>query len=201
MSKLPFDTYELTAKEAVSRVSGLRKPTAEKLDALHEHEAAHPNYEGGRKTVLDVIEERIGQLEVDEPAEGTARGGPAPADEPEVVDPETDDETATEPQEGLEEEAEPADEPEPTVVPAEKPTAPSNPPKKPEGSEPEAGVPVTAPPAAGETVLIEHDGQTHEGVIDCCKEGYVVVLKDGAETRVFVEEVRPKDTAAAPATE
>lgn len=107
---LPFDTHDLTVSESRRAIADADL-SAEQIAELHAHETEHPDYDGGRKGVKDALEEKLGELEVEEPAEGLAREG----EEVEVVE----EEEAPEPEPAVEDEAateEPEGAPEPEIV-------------------------------------------------------------------------------------
>ena len=67
--------HEMNADAAISYVAGLQE-APEMFHTLLKHEQAHPRYPGGRKTVKDAIQERIGET-LTASSDGLARG-PAP---------------------------------------------------------------------------------------------------------------------------
>lgn len=56
---------------ARERILGLA--SADEVRAIHALERAHPEYDGGRSGVLNALEERLGELRVDDPKPGLAR--------------------------------------------------------------------------------------------------------------------------------
>jgi len=66
-----LDTHKMTVDQTLFALERETTLTKRQLEMLHDHESNHPKKP--RKGILDALEERIGQLEVDEPAEGLAR--------------------------------------------------------------------------------------------------------------------------------
>lgn len=64
----PARLYGMNAIDTRAYITKVEDPLA--LDQIHAWERAHPEYSGGRTTVLDAVEERRGELEVDDPNEG-----------------------------------------------------------------------------------------------------------------------------------
>lgn len=79
------DTWKLNADEAVEQIAALDAP-ASTFRELHARERARRG--GARKSVLDAIEEKIGQASVPQPAEGLARapGPDQPKEATELAD-------------------------------------------------------------------------------------------------------------------
>lgn len=61
-------THGWDVSDAEAAIAGQEETAV--LESWHAGECAHPQYEGGRKGVKDAIEERLGELRVEEPAEG-----------------------------------------------------------------------------------------------------------------------------------
>lgn len=76
---LPFDTHDMSASQAIEAIGALEDPEQITLEALHYHEGDHPQYDGGRKTVLDALEERIGEVEVEPEGDGEPEGAEVPS--------------------------------------------------------------------------------------------------------------------------
>lgn len=62
------DIREMGGPAAIAYVETIEDQA--KLRALHAQEREHPKYAGGRRTVLDAIEEALGEEEVEDPNEG-----------------------------------------------------------------------------------------------------------------------------------